>query len=331
MGSDARVVVKSCLVACFALLVFGFSLAVSAQTHPFTMPGERFRECPECPEMVVVPAGKFLMGSSDADLARAKAAVDNILFRWTFSSRLGQEQPQHEVTLRHPFALGRYAVTRGEFAAFVRATGYQPEPSCTPFGDRRYRFNTHAGWLNPGFAQGDRDPVVCVSIADAEAYIAWLNKHAAGSEPSSRLGPYRLPTEAEWEYSARAGTTTARWWGDEIGVGNAVCDMCGTRWDDQRTAPVEAFPGNPFGVSGMLGNAFQWTADCWNPDYRSAPMDGSRRATGDCSEHVIRGGSIHTDPEFVRSANRSHESVAERDYFVGFRIARTLSVAVETK
>ena len=120
-------------------------------------------------------------------------------------------------------------------------------------------------------------PAVCLDWHDAEKYIAWLNDKVRIAHPTldHAKGAYRLPTEAEWEYAARAGTTTARWWGNDIGAGKANCNGCGSKWDNRLFADVDSFAPNPFGLYGMLGNAWQWTADCWHPNYVGAPRDGS--------------------------------------------------------
>jgi formylglycine-generating enzyme required for sulfatase activity len=137
-----------------------------------------------------------------------------------------------------------------------------------------------------------------------------------------------LPTEAEWEYAARAGTKTARWWGDDIGTGKANCNGCGSEWDNRLFADVDRFAPNPFGLYGILGNAWQWTADCWHPSYVGAPADGRAWTERDCSKRVIRGGSWHNLPVFVRSAARvgSGRDAGESDYsgLAGFRVARDL-------
>src|SRR5262249_55972136 len=150
------------------------------------------------------------------------------------------------------------------------------------------------------------EPAVCLNWYDAEAYLAWLNaKVRRLHKIASRDGPYRLPSEAEWEYAARAGTVTARWWGNAIGTDNADCNGCGSRWDRVLIAPVGSFRANPFGLYGMLGSVWQWTDDCWNESYVGAPGDGRRRASGDCSKRVLRGGSWSSVPALVRSAARS--------------------------
>jgi formylglycine-generating enzyme required for sulfatase activity len=168
-----------------------------------------------------------------------------------------------------------------------------------------------------------------VSWYDAQAYVAWLNaKVAKRAMKPGTAGPYRLPSEAEWEYAARGGTTSARWWGNGVGTGNANCNGCGSRWDGRDLAPVNSFGPNPFGLYDMLGNVWQWTEDCWNDSYIGAPADGRARVSGACEERVMRGGSWSSLPIFVRSAARNRNAMSGRDFdyanYVGFRVARTL-------
>jgi formylglycine-generating enzyme required for sulfatase activity len=173
-------------------------------------------------------------------------------------------------------------------------------------------------------------PAVCLDWKDAEAFIAWLNGRARAARPElGNRNPYRLPSEAEWEYAARAGANTARWWGDEIGKGNANCNGCGTRWDNKLLAPVDSFGANPFGIVGMLGNAWEWTADCWHPSYVGAPADSRAWTESFCIRRVIRGGSWNNVPIFIRSASRAgaqESGATEYDYstLTGFRVARDL-------
>lgn len=275
--------------------------------------GREFTECPDCPPMVAIPAGKFLMGSPKSE-----------------PGRFDSEGPQHVVTLK-AFALGEYDVTSKEFLAFLVATGYQPKP-CNK--------TLNLGWqiaptrprlaYPPSEAEPPDWPAVCLDHKDALAYIGWLNNQVKAAHPTlaNRAGPYRLPSESEWEYAARAGSNTARWWGDEIGTNNANCNGCGSIWDNRVLAPVTAFKPNPFGLYGMLGNAWQWTADCWHPDYVDAPANGSAWVSGDCAKYVIRGGSWNNVPIFIRSAarNGATEDGGEYDYssLSGFRVARDL-------
>ncbi len=266
------------------------------------VPAREFRDCPKCPEMVVVPAGRFTMGSPSRE-----------------SGRFDSEGPQHVVSLR-AFALGKYPVTEEEFTLFLAATGYQPAP-CNRLLDKTWRSPGNGIVFPPGQADLPRQPAVCVNWNDVQVYIAWLNKTAAS-------GAYRLPSEAEWEYAARAGTVTARWWGEPIGVGNANCQGCGSAWDNTLIAPVGSFPPNAFGIFDVLGNTWQWLADCWNENYAGAPSDGSAWLTGDCTRRVMRGGSWSNLPVFVRSAARSRGDAGGTDFdyssYVGFRLAKSL-------
>jgi formylglycine-generating enzyme required for sulfatase activity len=264
--------------------------------------GEIFRDCPDCPEMVVIPSGQFLMGSPLAERGRFDA-----------------EGPQHRVSVR-TLAFGRRLVTVQEFSIFVRETGYDVGSCDWP---------SNSSWRSPGFVP--LDPVVCVSWRDAQAYIAWLNGKVRASIPATvgnSPGLYRLPSEAEWEYAARAGTSTSRWWGEAIGVGNANCNGCGSRWDNRQIAPVGSFPANPFSLFDILGNVWQWTDDCWNENYDGAPTDGGAWRFGDCGKRVLRGGSWSNLPKFLRAAARNRDDLDSRghDYasYAGFRVVRTV-------
>ena len=242
--------------------------------------GEKFRDCPECPEMAVVPAGSFMMGG-----------------------RYGNERPVHEVTIGAPFAVGVYEVTFAEWDACVRDGG------CRGRGD---------GYTasEPGWGRGRR-PVINVGWDDAKRYVQWLSRKTGRA--------YRLLSESEWEYAARAGTETAYSWGDEIGVNRANCSGCGSQWDDDRTAPVGSFDANAWGLHDMHGNVYEWVEDCWNDSYAGAPADGSAWLTRDCDERVLRGGSWYFKPSFLRAAFRYRFTTGFRDDIIGFRVARTLA------
>lgn len=292
-------------------LLLGSLVVGSGMAHAAERVDREFRECSDCPEMVAVPGGKFVMGSPATE-----------------TGRFDSEGPQHPVSVR-AFAIGKYDVTTAQFLVFLRETGYQPAP-CNPI--------LNLSWSSPGrgvaYSPGTTDPplwpAVCLNWNDAHAYIAWLNKKAHAAQPSSRRGdgPYRLPSEAEWEYAARAATTTARWWGDAIGVGNANCVGCGSQWDGKKLAPAGSFGPNPFGLYDMLGNVWQWVSDCWNESYVGAPHDGAAWTSGDCSKRVLRGGSWSNVPVFARSATRSRADASGKDFdlssYAGFRVARTL-------
>jgi formylglycine-generating enzyme required for sulfatase activity len=146
--------------------------------------------------------------------------------------------------------------------------------------------------------------------------VAWLSKITGQ--------PYRLLTEAEWEYAARAGITTAYYWGDEIGKGNANCNGCGSRWDAKQTSPVGSFAANQFGLYDMAGNVFQWVQDCYHGNYDGAPTDGSAWTSRDCIYRVVRGGAWLNGPQYLRAANRIGLITGGRDGNLGFRVGRTL-------
>ena len=207
------------------------------------------------------------------------------------------EKPVHRVRIK-AFLLGKTEVTFAQWDACVAAGGCSRKPS------------------DEGWGRGNR-PVMRVSWKDiTEQFIPWLNK-TTGKR-------YRLPTEAEWEYAARAGSETKYSWGNSIGRNKANCDGCGSRWDDSKTAPVASFATNGFGLYDMHGNVWEWTQDCWNSSYRGAPSDGSAWLSGNCSRRVLRGGSWNNYPNNLRSANRNWDTTVIRYYYSGFRLARTL-------
>ena len=257
-------------------------------------------------EFVRVPAGRFLMGSPASE-----------------PGRFDTEGPQHPVSIK-AFALAKYPVTTGQFLAFLRATGYQPKP-CNPVLGTVWHLEGKGLAFAPDYTDPKDWPAVCLSQSDAHAYIAWLNAMAHRARPGLSGDPYRLPSEAEWEYAARGGTTTARWWGDAIGTGNANCNGCGSAWDDKLLAPVDALKPNAFGLAGMLGNEWEWTEDCWHPSYKDAPADGRAWTAPGCGSFVLRGGAWNNLPVFVRSAART-ASGGGGDYssLAGFRVARNL-------
>ncbi len=239
------------------------------------------------PTMVVIPAGIFIMGASNV-----------------------QQQHPHSVSIRS-FAMGKYDVTRGEYSAFVRETGYSSaENGCAVEGT----LQAWAIWQYPGFSQTDRDPVVCIKWQDAQAYISWLNGKTGAF--------YRLPSEAEWEYAARAGTTSEFWWGDdEAGASDHA-------WYEDNsgyhTHPVGGKPANSFGLYDMVGNVWQWTADCYVIGSSGAPSDGSAAVGNNSCDRVFRGGSWLSHPWGLRSPHRASDTANFRSNDLGFRLARTL-------
>ena len=204
------------------------------------------------------------------------------------------EKPVREVSIPAAFALSVYEVTFEDYDRFTYPN---------KVGDR-------------GWGRGRR-PVINVSWDDAQEYVAWLSAET-GAE-------YRLPSEAEWEYAARAGTTTKYAWGDEVGSNRANCVGCGSRWDGQQTAPVGSFAPNGFGLYDMHGNVWEWVEDCANLGYGGAPSNGAAWLSGDCSERVLRGGSWYFNPRNLRAANRVWLPTGNRFIFNGFRVARTLT------
>jgi formylglycine-generating enzyme required for sulfatase activity len=249
-------------------------------------PGETFRDCAECPEMVVIPAGSFTMGSPASEEGRD----DN-------------EGPQHRVTIPRPFALGKYEVTFAEWDACVREGGCSHRPS------------------DQGWGRGNR-PVINVSWEDARQYGRWLGRKT-GHE-------YRLPSEAEWEYAARAGTTTPFHFGRMISPSQANYDGNYSYNNGpkgayrQQTIAVGSFPANAFGLHDVHGNVWEWVKDCWNGSYRGTPTDGVAWTTEQCAGRVLRGGSWYDNPRNVRSADRVRDDSGDRDNILGFRLARTL-------
>ena len=286
------------------------ALAEEARRAEALRAGRRFRDCEACPEMVVVPAGTLMMGSPAPE-----------------EGRRGNEGPVHRVTFEQPFAVGVYEVTREQYARFVSATGHATGHSCRTYEDGEVKERAGRTWQNPGYEQTAAHPVVCVSWEDARAYVRWLNEETGEA--------YRFLSEAEWEYVARAGTTTAWYWGEsESGQcrhANGADASTGFEWAVSchdgyaRTAPVGRYEANAFGLYDVLGNVWEWTADCWNANYRGAPDDGSAWQRGECSRRVVRGGSWGDEPRNLRSANRIRLTAGLRGNVVGFRLARTLT------
>jgi formylglycine-generating enzyme required for sulfatase activity len=211
------------------------------------------------------------------------------------------ERPVHQVIIEQSFALARHEVTFDEYDRFASATD-RPLPD-------------DAGW-----GRGSR-PVINVSWQDANAYTRWLAEQTGQ--------PYRLPTDAEWEYSARAGTESIYWWGNQPAAGYAICDGCDPRWGGRQTAPVGSLKPNPWGLYDMSGNVDEWVLDCYQPDYHNAPSDGSAAQTRDCTYRVMRGGSWFDIPRVVRPASRyRHLATSSRNSW-GFRVALDLPASMQ--
>lgn len=292
-------------------------------------PGQQFSDGIEGlgitgPEMIVVPAGSFMMGSPESE-----------------DDRMKNEGPQHRVTFSRGFALARTEVTVGEFADFVDDTGYRTDAEIAG-RSRVYDLNSgrmdeeeDINWRHD-YAGDEADsdlPVIHVSHRDATAYAEWL------AERTSR--PYRLPSEAEFEYALRGGTQTPYWWGNgapresevENVTGARDTSPAGARWNvafnrysdgHWGPAPVGSLQPNPFGLYDMGGNAMEWVADCWHDSFVRAPDDGSAWVNPGCERHVIKGASWSSTPSMSRSAFRISSRATSTDMRVGFRVARDL-------
>jgi formylglycine-generating enzyme required for sulfatase activity len=268
--------------------------AATVAPDPALKPGRVFRDCADvCPEMVVVPAGTFTMGS------------------WYNSA----EKPPHQVSIQRPFAVGKFEVTRGEFATFVRETGGSVGDKCHTLDGGKWQERSGRSFRNPGFQQDDRHPAACISWEDAIDYVGWLSRKTDKT--------YRLLTEAEWEYAARAGTTTHYAFGDSISKSQA--QFSENSWGRAgKTVRVGSFEPNAFGLYDMHGNILEWVQDCWNDSYNGAPADGSAWTSGDCNFRLLRGGSWLDTRIGVGSPVRYFISTGHRSSGLGFRVARTL-------
>jgi formylglycine-generating enzyme required for sulfatase activity/uncharacterized caspase-like protein len=283
-------------------------------------PKDVFKECDQCPEMVVVPAGSFMMGSPDSAADRA-----------------AKEGPQHLVTFARPFAVGKLHVTVDQFAAFVSETGYDAGGSCWTEEGGKGGDRSDRSWRNPGFPQKGSHPAVCLSWNDAQAYVGWLRSKTGAN--------YRLLTEAEWEYAARAQTTPGAYsrysFGDDekelcrYGNGFDQTAKSSITWSSNSpaapckdgyayTSPAGSFRPNDFGLYDMQGNAWQSTQDCENDTYSGAPQDGSAWVSGNCSKRILRGGGWHAGPWYLRAATRNSMPIGSRAWIFGMRVARTL-------
>jgi formylglycine-generating enzyme required for sulfatase activity len=255
---------------------------------------------PDTPKMVVIPAGEYTMGSPASE-----------------PDRYDNKGPQHRVTIGYALAVGKYDITRSEFAAFAAATGYKAQDNQGCIDSSNWSQNARGNWQRPGFDQTGADPVVCISFIDAGAYAAWLSQKTGHA--------YRLLSEAEYEYAVRVGSTTAFWWGDDRATACSYengADLVNNCHDGfVFTSPAGSFRANAFGLYDMAGDAGLWTEDCYS-NYRGTPVDGSASAAGDCGRRVDRGGSWFNT---VRSDYRDDTPlVGARINSLGFRVARTL-------
>jgi formylglycine-generating enzyme required for sulfatase activity len=273
---------------------------------------DTFKECEICPELVLIAADSFTMGSPKNEERRSD-----------------DEGPQHKVTIGKPFAVGKFEVTKDQFAAFLQDSGHDAGSTCYVFDSNKWDEKQGLSWRNPGFEQTGSHPATCINWHDAKAYAAWLSRKTGKT--------YRLLTEAEWEYAARASNPARYHFGDR------AADLClyangadqsvkkaNPTWtvlslcDDGYvyTAPVGSFAANAFGLSDMHGNVWEWVEDCWNDSYKTAPADGSPWSSGKCDLRVLRGGSWSNNPPDLRAAYRNRNDADVRANNYGFRVAR---------
>ena len=293
--------------------------AWSADTVPGSVPAAT-RECGACPQMVALPDGEFMMGTPAGD---AEGGAN--------------ELPQRSVRVK-AFAIGKTEVTVAQWREFARASGYKTlaERNVAAQGcltwqpEDTWAWRDGTSWSEPGWTQKDDEPVVCISWVDAQAYVRWLDQQTS-------VKGWRLPTEAEWEYAARAGTTTRRPWGDDEAscvFANGTDRTIGPRgrtWSDRAfckdgywfAAPVATYRPNAWGLHDMLGNVWEWVQDCYLP-YTNAPRDGSAHDTEGCQRRVLRGGAWDESLAVLRSAERFFQGPGNRSSNVGLRVARTL-------
>lgn len=305
-----------------ALLLIAM-LSISARAaapDPSAKPGTVFKDCPDCPEMVVIPPGRFVMGANGGEPDR-------------------HEGPAHEVSIGHAFAAGRFELTNGQYRRFVEATGHKTAGSgCNVFFGDRVQAVAGSSWADPAYGRPIRDdePVACIRWSDAKSYVSWL----AGKTGRK----YRLLTEAEWEYVARAGTTGAHAWGDDPALAcryanihdrsaerlaagqNIKLPYAPAPCDDGHpgVSPVGSFAPNAFGLYDIIGNVWEWVEDCYEMPYPATPNDGSAQLATGCDRRGTRGGSWRTDYPRQRPAFRGRDPEALTSQIFGMRIARDL-------
>ncbi|MFT3936992.1 MAG: formylglycine-generating enzyme family protein [Chitinophagaceae bacterium] len=296
------------------LSVAHFILAIIV-ANAQTTPGQVFKDCSRCPEMVVIPGGSFMMGSPENEPGRDS-----------------MEGPQHKVTVA-AFAMGKFHITRGQWNYFVMVTNRPAGNGCAWSGlpgEKPWAMNPAASWEHLGFPQDDTHPAVCLSWKDVNDYVKWLS--------ISTGYKYRLPTEAEWEYAARAGSVTAYPWGDtashelmNYGADSGWTGIAAGKDQWVGTSPVGSFPANAFGLYDMPGNVMQFTADCLSTSYQGVPANGTAFQKDSCTSRIIRGGDWGDPPGMLRSAFRNYAPAPGstlddyRSAGLGLRVVRILS------
>jgi formylglycine-generating enzyme required for sulfatase activity len=284
MNTIKKTVIGGALIITISLAATIFSgnaYAKNFNKQSVYEPGQVFRDCSNCPELVVVPRGSFIMGLKATDK---------------------RSLPAHQVQITKPFALGRFEVKFSEWQA------------CIDDGGCKYNPHDH------DWGRTDR-PVINITYFDAKNYMSWITKKTGFY--------YRLPSESEWAYANRAGTTSIWWWGNKVGENHANCKDCKSPWSDggdkaHGTAPVGMFPPNPFGLHDTTANVFEWVDDCWNDSFNGAPNDGLSWTNKKCRYRVIRGGSFYYYSKVGRSAYRAKNPPEVRSYWLGFRVLREL-------
>ena len=282
------------------------------KTSQGTQPANVYKDCADCPDMIAIPSGGFEMGSPSVD-----------------AETVSDESPVHHVNVKS-FLLGKTHITRGQFAAFVKATNYDAGKKCWVF-DQSWQERDGANWRNPGYPQQENHPAACINWYDARAYANWLTRKTGKQ--------YRLPTEAEWEYAARAGSAAAHYWGENsdqacghanVGDQKLKSLIYGVLWETHNcddgyafTSPVGSYKPNAFGLYDMQGNLWQWVLDSWTENYNQAPTDSSDWPDVGVYR-VLRGGSWSIGPLYLRSAKRIKSNASDRVNTDGFRVARSL-------
>lgn len=295
-------------------------LMAASSTASAADPAAPFRDCPDCPEMQRIPAGTFVMGTPGSVPSGSDTRA---------------ETQATIVRIAKPFALGLTEVTVREFRIFLAESGHEQKGDCVTWDDEHLRFSTeqsHPAKEADDSALTDDHPAACLSWHDARAYVQWLAKKTGK--------PYRLPSEAEWEYAARAGAATPWPWGEQASDGcdfANVYDLNGAEhyalgWESvhcrdgyAESAPVGALRPNAFGLYDLIGNVAEWVDDCYTDSYVGRPKDGrSWFWNGGCRRHVVRGGSWASSPQDARSASRTPADGSFRAVTVGMRVALDL-------
>ncbi|MEM7070430.1 MAG: SUMF1/EgtB/PvdO family nonheme iron enzyme [Pseudomonadota bacterium] len=310
-------------------LLSGDTLAEQIEAEksiPKFQPGFIYRDCePHCPLMLVLGKGAYQIGG---DLLNSGGSY---------------AMPIVDIQINTPFSITKNEITKAQYAFFVDESNYQMEPGCVVFVNNQWQFDPQASWKNPGFEQGDDEPVVCVSYNDAIAYANWLSEQ---DFETSRLfnARYRLLSESEWEYAARGGSPSSYFWGDEqqksCQYANLLDQTALAQFktdasqyyacedDTIYTRSIGAYKGNGFGLNDMIGNVSEWVSDCWHSDYEGRPVDEQAWNSDDCTNdlYVIRGGAWVSGPGTAFSSTRSRALKNSRIATVGIRLGQTLNI-----